>query len=187
MKLTRDIPCLICQRHNNNTAHTATHSYYARDIQWLPTSLLVAPRSLNDEPRPLCANNNPVPPVLPPIDYGIPPMIAEPGRRRRKCARLQPLPPRLPQDAAHWSRKLHSDAQKPHFRPHSLQNADGAQDQKLKKSRESLSSRRNQRLAYHRHRRYGVRLLRFFRLRRTKHHWPAGCQYLHKPNMRPRP
>jgi hypothetical protein len=133
LRLTRDIPCLTCQRYNNNTAHTATHSYYARDIQWLPTSLLVAPRSLNDEPRPLCANNNPVPPVLPLIDYEIPPTTVELGRRRRKYARSQPPRPRLRQDAAHWSKKLLSDAQRPHFQRHSLQNADGAHDQKPKK------------------------------------------------------
>ena len=176
-----------CSRETNYTAaldsaydQTTTHSsYYARREQWLPTRLLVAPRSLNDELRLLCANNSLAQPALP---LGILLETAGLDHKPRRCARSPP-PLRHPRDAALWNRKPPSDAPKARFPPHNHKSIDGARDQKSTRQRGSLRHR-DRSLVYHPRLRYGVQQLHFCLPHRIRHHWPAECPSLRKPNMR---
>lgn len=109
-------------------------SYYARREQWLPTRLLVAPRSLKDELRLLCANNSLAQQAL---LLEIPLETAGLDRKPRRSARSPP-PLRHPRDVALWNRKPLSDAPKARFPPHNHKSTDGAHDQRLMRQRGSL-------------------------------------------------
>ena len=132
-----------CSRRTNNNIdaffesapQTTTHSsYYARREQWLPTRLLVAPRSLKDELPLLCANNSLARPVLP---RGILLETAGLDRKSRRFARSPP-PPKHPRVVALWNRKLLSGAPKARFPPRNHKSTDGAQDSKSRSQRGSL-------------------------------------------------
>ena len=117
------------------TTTTTLSSYYARREQWLPTRLLVAPRSLNDELPLLCANNSLARPVLP-LEILL--ETAGLDRKSRRFARSPPPPPKHPRVVALWNRKLLSGAPKARFPPRSHKSTGGAQDPKSKKQRGGL-------------------------------------------------
>jgi hypothetical protein len=121
-------------RAHRKQKHTPLTTYYARREQWLPTRLLVAPRSLNDELRLLCANNSLAQPAL---LLGILLEIAGLDHKPRRFARSPP-PLRHPRDAALWNRKPLSDAPKARFPPRNHKSTDGVHDQKSTKQRGSL-------------------------------------------------
>ena len=156
--------------------------YYANTRQWLPTRRLVAPRSLKDELRPLYANNNPAQPALRRIDCELRPQMANLARRRLRLAESL-RPPRHQHGDESWSRRLLSDAPRPHSRPHSYGRTTGeAHGQKLKQRGSRRRKSRN--LVYYPSRKHGVRLLPYCRPHRTRPLSPAEYRSHRRPNMR---
>ena len=121
-----------CSRETDRSAlQTSTHSYYARREQWLPSRLLVAPRSLKDELRLLSANNNLAQQALP---LGIPLETAGLDRRCHRFTRSPPLPRPL-RDVALWSRKPLSDGPKARCPPRNRKSIEGAHDERSMRRR----------------------------------------------------